>query len=327
MRSLHSRALGINKNLVMLVMIRNLYRAPLFVSFQATRPYFGKLTEKEQLSARQYADNLEKLRQEFPGIVTHLDKDELQKSAIRYLDDKKTNPDCSYVIGVVGGSASGKSTLCKQLVSGLKDFFSHIAHINMDAYYHDRSLLRGELGPQKLFETVSFDCPDAFQIPLFNEDLEKLKQGVSILAPSYQKSKSMPKQTTIKPGAVTVAEGLMLAAKNSLMKKLNLTLFVDLLEEQRRERWENRMTVHNRLPGVNRELFWKNVKDGHDAFIEPFKQKAMMVISNKNSAPDNDEDSKPKEKGIDKTMKLFTAKLAQIVRQFVECAEKRLESE
>jgi uridine kinase len=287
------------------------------IPFQSVQPCFGRLTEQKTQASQQYVSNIENLNQKFPELVTQLDKDKLEKSTARYLEEKRNNPNRSYMIGIVGGSASGKSTIADRLVKALQAVFPNIAHINMDHYYQDRSLLRKELGPNQLFETVSFDCPAAFQMRLFSDDLAALQRGDSIRSPSYRQSVSTLRQTEIKAAPVTVAEGLMLSARKNLRKKFDLILSVDLDAKTRRKRWENRLTVHNRLPGVNREKFWKHVQEGYTKFIEPFKQKAMMVLSNAKPAPVNLDEVKPQENESDPRMKSFIKELAQAIQRLI----------
>src|SRR5690606_38458048 len=128
----------------------------------------------------------------------------------------------AYVVGVAGGTGSGKTTVAEHIVSALPP--EHVCIIQHDNYYRDRADLTYEQRCQ-----LNFDHPDSLESELLVEHLIRLRAGEPIEAPVYDfKTHRRSEQThTIEPRPVIVVEGILVFSDERLRELFDLKLFVD----------------------------------------------------------------------------------------------------
>ena len=178
------------------------------------------------------------------------------------------------VIGVAGGTGSGKSTVAAKIVEGLPS--GSVVILDHDSYYRDRS----ELTPA-MAEQLNYDHPDSLETDLLIQQLRRLKQGQAIDMPQYDfKTHSRLKmRRRVESAPVIVVEGILLFVEADLRALLDIKLFVDtdadirILRRIRRDLEQRGRTFQS-----IREQYYKTVRPMHLQFVEPSKRWADLII-------------------------------------------------
>jgi uridine kinase len=179
------------------------------------------------------------------------------------------------VVGVSGGSGSGKTTFCKELVAMLGD--DAVQHLKQDNYYRDLS----HLSPMER-DAVNFDHPQALEFSLLSNHLESLSSGQEVEVPDYDFSTHTrrPKTSRLQVKPVILIEGILIFSQPEILSRLSYSIFVDAPEQVRLERRIRRdIEERGRTAESVRAQFFSTVAPMHDIFVEPSKQKAQWVIS------------------------------------------------
>ncbi len=134
------------------------------------------------------------------------------------------------LIGIAGGSGSGKTTICRQLSESL-DGLANL--ISCDSYYISHSHLSEDERAQ-----VNFDHPQTVDFDLLDVHLDSLARGKPIEMPTYcfATHSRLAKTITIQPRPITIVEGILLYTHESVRNKLNLRVFVEASDEIRFQR-------------------------------------------------------------------------------------------
>lgn len=178
------------------------------------------------------------------------------------------------VIGIAGGTASGKTSIAQALQEAFEDHRPVI--IRMDDYYKDQS----EMVMSERVKT-NYDHPFAFDIDLLVKQLNDLIAGKDILQPTYDfKEHTRSKEVkVVHPGDVIIVEGLFVLEEVRLRELCGIKIYVDTDSDIRFIRRLNR-DVKERgrtLDSVTSQ--WTNtVRDMHNLFIEPSKRYADLII-------------------------------------------------
>lgn len=178
------------------------------------------------------------------------------------------------VIGITGGSGSGKTTFATGLRQVLGE--NKIARLSQDSYYRDRSADFDRDGG-----SVNFDHPDSLEFELMAEHLRLIKRAQSVQVPIYDFAthSRRPAFLGLEPRPIIVLDGILLLAHPDVAQLLDLTIFVDAPEAVRFERrLERDVRERGRTPEGVREQFFKQVKPMHDEFVEPARERANLVI-------------------------------------------------
>ncbi len=178
------------------------------------------------------------------------------------------------IIGIAGGSGSGKTTVVKQIVKALPPRCAAV--VPLDSYYNDTT----ELTPEER-KQINFDHPDAFDWKLLTEQIKKLKNGEAIEQPTYSyiESNRLKETVHVEPKPVIIIEGIMALHYKKLRDMMDLKIFVDtdsdvrLMRNIRRDVVERGRTVDMVL-----EHYETAVKPMHEQFIEPTKKFADLII-------------------------------------------------
>lgn len=178
------------------------------------------------------------------------------------------------LIAIAGGSASGKTTVAEKIAEACNK--KNVVFVLMDNYYHDLS----NLTPEERKKT-NFDHPNAIDMTLLIHDLEQLLLGNAIEEPIYDfKINSRSKNTEIiGPGDVIILDGIF-ALENPIIRELaTIKIFVDTDNDTRLLRRINRdVKARNRTLDSVLQQYALTVKPMHDAFVEPTKRYADIII-------------------------------------------------
>jgi len=178
------------------------------------------------------------------------------------------------VIGVAGGTGSGKSTVAAKIVEGLPA--ESVVVLDHDSYYRDRSGISREMAEQ-----LNYDHPDSLETNLLIEHLAHLKDGYPIDMPQYDfKTHSRLKtRRRVEPAPVVIVEGILLFVEPDLRALLDIKLFVDTDADIRILRRIRRDLEHRgRSFQSIREQYYKTVRPMHLQFVEPSKRWADLII-------------------------------------------------
>ncbi len=177
------------------------------------------------------------------------------------------------MIGIAGGTGSGKSTLTKHIKNRFGDAVSVINH---DSYYKDQSDLTFE---QRV--RTNYDHPNAFDTELLVRHLKELKAGRPILCPvySYVEHNRTSETVEIRPTSVVVLEGLLIFQEPEIRNLLDIKIYVDtdadvrILRRIIRDVKERGRSLESVV-----EQYLTTVKPMHEQFIEPSKRYADLII-------------------------------------------------
>lgn len=179
-----------------------------------------------------------------------------------------------YIIGIAGGTGSGKTTVVKKIMKALEG--ESVAVIPQDSYYNDNTHLT--MDERRL---INYDHPDAFDWDLMYQQISALRTGKSIEQPTYDyiTSNRMPETIHITPCKVIIIEGIMALYHTNLRELMDLKIFVDTDADVRLIRNILRDTVERgRTPEMVIERYLKVLKPMHEQFIEPTKKYADLII-------------------------------------------------
>ena len=178
------------------------------------------------------------------------------------------------IIGIAGGSGSGKTTVVKALTDQLKE---RVVVIPQDSYYKDSSHL-----PMEERQKVNFDHPDSIDFDLLVRHLKELKAGRSIEQPVYSyitRSRSKTETITVHPAEVIIVEGILIFCCAELRNQMDIKIFVDADDDDRlmrvmaRDIIERGKTVETVI-----QRYSRTVKPMFLQFIEPSKRYADVII-------------------------------------------------
>ena len=180
------------------------------------------------------------------------------------------------IIGIAGGTGSGKTTVVNKIIEALPE--GSVAVIPQDSYYNDQSDL-----PLEVRKQTNFDHPNAFDWPLLSHQIEELKAGRAIEQPTYSYITCTRLSETIhvEPKDIIIVEGIMSLYDKSLREQMDLKIFVDTGADERLLRVIVRDMAERGHPLDMLVNKYRNVlKPMHDEFIEPTKQYADIIIPN-----------------------------------------------
>ncbi|MBD3300042.1 MAG: CYTH domain-containing protein [Candidatus Moranbacteria bacterium] len=191
-------------------------------------------------------------------------------------------PDRPVMVGICGGSASGKTTLAQRI----KDIFNGDAMIfSMDDYFKGKDFMQSKEAKEK--GIVYFDHPEALDIDLFNQHFEALKQGKSVKRPIYDMNYKVQKRVgykKVKPRKIIIVEGIF-ALSDYFSLDYDVKVFVHTDKHGRviRRLYRN-LKRTGQKPLDILKIFFEYVDPMHDKFVEASKKNAEMIIKNQYSA-------------------------------------------
>lgn len=177
------------------------------------------------------------------------------------------------IIGIAGGTGSGKTTITKKLRERFGDDVSVIYHDNFYKAHHDM--------PYEERARLNYDHPSAFDTDLLVDALKQLRRGNSVTCPVYDYSihDRTEKTETVHPAPVVVVEGILIFENVELCRQMDVKIFVDTDADVRilrrivrdvRDRGRSLDSVINQ--------YLTTVKPMHEEFVEPSKRRADIIV-------------------------------------------------
>ena len=178
------------------------------------------------------------------------------------------------IIGIAGGTGSGKTTVVKNIVDNLSE--KEVALLPLDSYYKDSSHV-----PPEERQKINFDHPNAFDWELLRRHVSMLRKGQAIEQPvySYITSSRLKETIHVEPREVVVIEGILALSDRQLAKLMDLKIFVDADPDERLIRVIRRDVLERgRTAEAVMERYIQVLKPMHLEFIEPAKRWADLII-------------------------------------------------
>mmetsp|Transcript_20038 Transcript_20038/g.46657 ORF Transcript_20038/g.46657 Transcript_20038/m.46657 type:complete len:470 (+) Transcript_20038:128-1537(+) len=186
-----------------------------------------------------------------------------------------------FFIGIAGGSASGKTTVCDEIVKSLAP--QRVVVLNLDDFYRD--LTREEM---EHVDEFNFDVPDAFDIPCMVQCITTLRNRIPIEVPIYDfvHNKRSGQTRSVAPAEVVIVEGILVLHMRSLRELFNMKIFVDTDDDVRLARRIRRDTCER---GRSLEMvlaaYDRFVKPAFDQFVRPSRIFADVIVPFRNANP------------------------------------------
>jgi uridine kinase len=178
------------------------------------------------------------------------------------------------VVGIAGGTASGKTTVARKVREALAD--CRVAFIDQDSYYRDLS----DISLDERRE-INFDHPDAFDLELLVAHLGELKAGRSIDKPVYDfvTSTRQPRTVRVDPGDMILIEGILVLHMKPVREEMDVRIYVDTDDDLRILRRLER-DIHERGRDFDHVVnqYLRHVRPMHMGFVEPSKHHADIII-------------------------------------------------
>jgi len=178
------------------------------------------------------------------------------------------------IIGVAGGSGSGKTTIVNEIIKGLGDI--PVVVVPHDAYYKDNNHL-----PLEERARLNYDHPDSLETGLLVRHLKELEAGREVEMPVYDYTihARKPSGVIIKPAPVIIVDGILILVEKALRDMMDVKIFVDTDSDIRFIRRLKRDTLERQRSTesiINQYL--ETVKPMHIAFVQPSQRYADIII-------------------------------------------------
>lgn len=178
------------------------------------------------------------------------------------------------IIGICGGTGSGKTTIAKRIVESVGE--ENVNLIEQDSYY--RNLADMPLDERR---QANFDHPDAVDSDLLINHIKRLMDGYPVKIPKYDFTTHtrLPESLDLEPRTVTLLEGILLFSEPRLLEFLDLKVFVDTPDDIRLVRRIRRdMDERGRTLAQTLDQYEKTIRPMHYEFVEPSKRQADIII-------------------------------------------------
>ncbi|MGQ1785517.1 uridine kinase [Saccharicrinis sp. GN24d3] len=178
------------------------------------------------------------------------------------------------IIGIAGGTGSGKTTVVRRIIEQLPQ--GEVTVLPQDSYYRDNSDI-----PLEERQKINFDHPDSLEFELLIDHLTALKKGETIQLPTYSYVTCTRGEETIavQPTHVVIVEGILILGNKELRELMDLKIFVDADADDRLSRVITRDIIERgRDVAQVLDRYKKTVKPSHLQFIEPTKRYANLIV-------------------------------------------------
>jgi uridine kinase len=180
----------------------------------------------------------------------------------------------SFVIGVAGGSGSGKTTVVRRIVDSIG--LEHVTLLDHDRYYRDRNDLRLEERA-----ALNYDHPDALETDLLVRHVRELKSGKAVDVPQYDFTRHarLSETETFQPRRALIVEGILVFTDAALRDLMDIKVFVDTDSDTRFiRRLQRDVAERGRTMDSVIDQYQSTVKPMHLEFVEPSKRYADVII-------------------------------------------------
>ncbi len=181
-----------------------------------------------------------------------------------------------YIVGIAGGSASGKTSFLRELKQSMPK--GSICIISQDNYYKPIEEQEKDHNGQ-----VNFDLPTSIDRLRFYEDMRKIRNGeeLNIKEYTFNKKGKVPGRLVVKPAPIIVMEGLFIFHYEEIRKSLDLRVFIDAREHIKLERRLKRDLEERGYPENEVRYQWENhVMPSYKKFLKPYRDDCHIIVTN-----------------------------------------------
>lgn len=192
------------------------------------------------------------------------------------------NPSKRLLIGITGESASGKSTICREIKKTIEQFHLPVSVLSTDNYFNDISEEIKKYGGFDNLRDAGYDldAPSSFQLDILKEDLVKLSQGIDIKAPMYLPNGtgiSLPHAQDICSQKIIVVEGIA-TMYEAVQDVFDIKIYVETDNEVRKERFISRACQERNQDEANAIKHWHYLIDAGEKYVKPFRSQADLIL-------------------------------------------------
>lgn len=184
--------------------------------------------------------------------------------------------DAPKLIGIAGGSGSGKTSFLRDLMSHFS--LQQVALVSQDNYYFPKEMQRIDENGQH-----NFDLPESIDRKHFYDDMMKLSGGESIekLEYNFNNPSWVPKKVTVDPAPVIIMEGLFVFYYQEIWNRLDYKVYIDVHHEERLQRRIRRDAAERAFPEHQVLYQWhQHVRPAEEKYLEPFAGKCDLIVDN-----------------------------------------------
>ncbi len=193
------------------------------------------------------------------------------------------NPHKRLLVGITGESASGKSTICKEIKKIIEQFNMPVSVLSTDNYFNDISALIKKYGSFDNLRDNGYDvdAPTSFQLDILQEDLRQLSEGNDVMIPMYLPNGtgvSLPHAQQINSQKIIVVEGI--ATMYEQVKDIfDVKIYVESDNSIRKERFISRACNERNQSVENALKHWDYIAHAGEKYVRPFRSEADLVLN------------------------------------------------
>lgn len=193
------------------------------------------------------------------------------------------NPHKRLLVGITGESASGKSTICKEIKKIIEQFNMPVSVLSTDNYFNDISALIKKFGSFDNLRDNGYDvdAPTSFQLDTLTEDLKLLSEGVDVMIPMYLPNGtgvSVPHAQKIASQKIIVVEGI--ATMYEHVKDIfDVKIYVESDNAIRKDRFISRACEERNQSLENALKHWDYIAQAGEKYVKPFRPEADLVLN------------------------------------------------
>ena len=192
-------------------------------------------------------------------------------------------PNKKLLIGITGESASGKSTICREIESVIGHLNMPVTVLSTDNYFNDISDLIKKYGSFDNLRDSGYDvdAPSNFQMEILRRDLEKLAEGEDIKAPQYLPNGtgvSVPESIYVPSQKIIVVEGIA-TMYEEIQDVFDIKIYVETENELRKSRFVTRAVKERNQSLDNALKHWQYITDAGEKYVKPFRKEADLVLN------------------------------------------------
>lgn len=193
------------------------------------------------------------------------------------------NPHKRLLVGITGESASGKSTICKEITKIIQQFNMPVSVLSTDNYFNDISALIKKFGSFDNLRDNGYDvdAPSSFQLDILNTDLQQLSEGEDVMIPMYLPNGtgvSVPRARKITSQKIIVVEGI--ATMYEQVKDIfDVKIYVESDNNIRKERFISRACNERNQSMENALKHWDYIAQAGEKYVRPFRTEADLVLN------------------------------------------------
>lgn len=194
-----------------------------------------------------------------------------------------TNPDKRIMIGITGESASGKSTICNEIINVISNYNMPVTILTTDNYFNDISELIKIYGTFDALRDHGYDVdsPESFQLDILREDLDKISKGEDVYSPEYLINGtgiSVPKAKFVPSNKIVIVEGMASMYKD-IKDIFDIKVYVETDIDIRKKRFLKRAYTERNQALEEAHKHWNYILGAGEKYVKPARDEADIILN------------------------------------------------